>query len=114
MAWLAAVGAEVGFSTAATLFIGKDAAGPARAVQIHGDMRLEGRGGRGTRSLSREGWRLVGGVWLGVLLAAGEVGSHLVLFDGDGGGDVTWNKVGTVPRAARSNRMGSLILRDMT
>ena len=47
---LAAVGTEVGFSTTATLFMGKNAAGPARAVQIHGDMRLGRRGERGTRS----------------------------------------------------------------
>ena len=88
MAWLAAVGAEVGFGTAATPFIGKDASGPARAVLIHGDMRLRGRGEIGTRGWSKGGWRPVGEAWLGLLLAAGEVGSNLVLFDGDGGGDV--------------------------
>ena len=44
--------------------------------------------GRGTRSWGWEGWRLVREAWLGLLLAAGEVGRSLVVFDVDGGGDV--------------------------
>ena len=87
MAWLAAVGAEVGVSPAATFFIRKTTAGTTRTVQIHGNMGL-GERGKGTRSWSRGGWRLVGEAGLGLLLAAGEIGRSLVLFDVDGGGDV--------------------------
>ena len=86
MAWLDVVGAEVGVSPAATFFIRKTAPGTTRTVQIHGNMGLGGRG-RGARSWSRGGWRPVGEAGLGLLLAAGEVGRNLVLFDVDGGGD---------------------------
>ena len=45
VSWLAAIGAEVGLSSAATLFVGKGATiAGTQAIQIHGD---EGVGGRG-------------------------------------------------------------------
>ena len=87
VAWLAAVGAEVGISPAATFFMGEVATGPTHTVQLHGNRGL-GRGEGKAGGWGRGGWRTIGLTGLGWLLAAGEVGRGLVLLDGDGGCDV--------------------------
>ena len=89
VSWLAAIGAEVGLSSAATLFVGKGTTiAGTQAIQIHGDVGLGGGVGAGSRGKELRR-RLVGEAGrLRLWLASEVVCSCLVLFDGDGSGNV--------------------------